>query len=52
MITNTNNLDKYQLKKLLEYNGIKIVKDHGNYYQITCPNCKEAEAFIEYSGGI
>jgi len=50
MITNTNNLDKYQLKKLLEYNGIKIVKDHGNYYQITCPNCKEAEAFIEYSG--
>jgi len=50
MITNTNNLDKYQLKKLLEYSGIRIVKDHGNYYQITCPNCKEPEAFIEYLG--
>ena len=48
MLTNTNNLDKYQLKKLLEYNGINIIKDHGNYYQITCPNCKEPEAFIEY----
>ena len=50
MITNTNKLDKQQLKKLFEYNGIKIVKDHGEYYQINCPNCQEPEAFIEYVG--
>lgn len=48
MITNTNKLDKSQVKKLLEYNNIHIVKDHGTYYTITCPNCKKPEAFIEY----
>lgn len=46
MITNTNKLDKHQLKKLLEYNKIQVVKDHGTYYTITCPNCKEQEAFM------
>ncbi len=50
MITNTNKLDKSQVKKLLEYNNIQIVKDHGTYYTITCPNCKEPEAFIVYTG--
>ena len=50
MITNTNKLDKHQLKKLLEYNNAQVVKDHGTYYTITCPNCKEPEAFILYTG--
>lgn len=52
MITNTNKLDKHQLKKLLEYNNIYIVKDHGTYYTITCPNCKAPEAFIVYTGAM
>ena len=49
-ITNTNTLDKHQVKKLLEYNRVNIVKDYGTYYQITCPNCRKPEAFIEYIG--
>ncbi len=39
-----------QLKKILEYNDVQIVEDHGTRYTITCPNCKKPEAYIEYSG--
>ena len=35
MITNTNTLDKYQVKKLLEHNRVSIIKDQGTHYQIT-----------------
>ena len=49
-ITTTNVLTPEQLKKILEYNDVQIVEDHGTRYTITCPNCKKPEAYIEYSG--
>ena len=49
-ITKLKDTTGAQVRKLLEANGVSILKDTGKRFDIICPVCSKKEAFIEYCG--
>ena len=50
-ITNLNQTSADQLKRIIEDNGIAIKKTDSTHYQIICPECNKAEAYIYFNQG-
>jgi len=50
VITKLKDTTGAQVRKLLEANGVSILKDTGKRFDIICPVCSKKEAFIEYCG--
>lgn len=50
-ITNLNQTSADQLRRIIEDNGITIKKRDSTSYQIICPECNKAEAYIYFNQG-
>lgn len=50
-ITNLNQTSPDQLRRIIENNGITIKKRDSTSYQIICPECNKAEAYIYFNQG-
>jgi DNA primase len=50
-ITNLNQTSTDQLRRIIEDNGITIKKTDNGRYQIICPECNKAEAYIYFNQG-
>lgn len=50
-ITNLNQTSPDQLRRIIEDNGITIKKRDSTSYQIICPECNKAEAYIYFNQG-
>ena len=50
-ITNLNQTSTDQLRRIIEDNGITIKKTDSTRFQVICPECNKAEAYIYFNQG-
>ena len=50
-ITNLNQISPNQLKRVIENSSLTIKKTANTHYQIVCPECNKAEAYIYFNQG-